>query len=144
VLEVEGRGGGRFLEAAYGTSRDRRDRGYGVRVSRAAALAAAGLERPSTFLCSRRITISPANGGFDTGGGTRALVIGRLDAAALERMNAVCARVHAVRDTLAERRAEKRRSRAIAATDGTRSVAVEHRRLDEGRRKRGARAGGAS
>jgi len=97
VLDVFTKGGTCFVELAYGTSAPTNaNRGYEVRVGALASCHAAGLKRPSRFVCARRIIVSVNHSGFDDDdSGT---LIGRLDPPLIERMNAVLARLQADAD----------------------------------------------
>ena len=109
VLDTLTAGGERFVELAYGTSADTRaNRGYEVIVKQPAARATAGLSKPTRFVCARRITVHVNHSGFH--GRTKGpQIIGRLDEALLERMNAVRARIQAEADIAAYDREEQRR-----------------------------------
>jgi len=96
----------RSVTLAYGTSaHPRRRYGYEVIVKGKPAMRAAGLTKPTRFVCIRRITVSTAHPGFEPLCGTP--VIGRLDASLLTRMDAVRARLWAEHDIAAERRHER-------------------------------------
>ena len=109
VLDTLTRGDERFVEIAYGTSADTRaNRGYEIVVKQPDARAAAGLSKPTRFVCARRIIVHAGHGGFD--GRTKGPhVIGRLDESLMERMNAVRARIQAEADIAACYREEQRR-----------------------------------
>lgn len=109
VLDTLTAGDDRFVEIAYGTSADTRaNRGYEVIVKHTVARAAAGLSKPTRFVCARRIIVHVNHSGFH--GRTKSPhIIGRLDEARLERMNAVRARVQAEADIAAYYREEQRR-----------------------------------
>ena len=109
VLDVVGYLGERYVTLAYGTTSDSRaNRGYEVKVTRPEALARVGLDRPTRFVGSRRITVSVKHAGFCLGErGTP--VLGRLTGEELDRLNAVRARICAEADIAAERHAERRR-----------------------------------
>lgn len=143
VLEVEDRAGRRFVEIAYGTSRKTAaNRGAEIRVRQPEARAIAGLVAPTRFVGSRRLTVSVDSDRFDTNGGERSPIIGRLDEVLLERMHAVRARIQAMRDIVADRREQRRRERrASEAETSRRPFIVERRRLGSDRRLRRARAG---
>lgn len=100
----------RFVEIAYGTSADTRaNRGYDVIVKQPAARATAGLSKPTRFVCARRIIVNVNHSGFH-GRTNSPHVIGRLDDALQERMNAVRARIQAEADIAAYYREELRRN----------------------------------
>lgn len=109
VLDNLSRREERFVEIAYGTSADTRaNRGYEVIVKQPAARETAGLSKPTRFVCARRIIVHVNHRGFD--GRTKGpQIIGRLDEALLERMNAVRARIQAEADIAACYREEERR-----------------------------------
>ena len=114
VLDVFDRDGTCFVELAYGTStKTRANRGFEVRVRQRASCHAAGLDKPSRFVCARRVIVSINHPGFDSGTSTRGTLIGRLDPSLIERMNAVRARMQAEADIQAfereEREEDKRR-----------------------------------
>ncbi len=108
-LDTLTKGEERFVEIAYGTSADTRaNRGYEVIVKHSAAREAAGLSKPTRFVCARRIIVHVSHSGFH--GRTKGpQIIGRLDDALLERMNAVRARIKAEADIAAHYREEQRR-----------------------------------
>lgn len=102
----------------YGTSVDsRKNVGYEIDVSKPEAMAAAGVRKPTRFVCARRIIVTVDHPGRDLNPRHATPVIGRLAPEAMERMNAIRARIHAARDIIADRRAAKRRP-----------FTVEHRR----------------
>ena len=104
----------RFVKLAYGTSADTTaNRGYEVRVMHPDAIAAAGLDKPTRFVCARTLIVSLDNPGFEPAETNGIPVIGRLDPDLLERMNAVRARLQAEADIAAEARAERRRNRRV-------------------------------
>ena len=109
VLDTLTAGDERFVEIAYGTSADTRaNRGYEVIVKQPAARATAGLSKPTRFVCARRIIVHVNHSGFH--GRTKGpQIIGRLDEALLERMNAIRARIQAEADIAAYYREEQRR-----------------------------------
>ncbi|WP_372993947.1 hypothetical protein [Sulfitobacter sp.] len=72
---------------------------------------AAGLDRPSRFVCSRRVIVSINHPGFE-GGEECGTLIGRLDAPLVDRMNDVRARLQAEADIKAEARRERREEQA--------------------------------
>ncbi|TCS60265.1 PemK-like, MazF-like toxin of type II toxin-antitoxin system [Primorskyibacter sedentarius] len=112
VLDVFELNGTKFVELAYGTSaRTKANTGYEVRVGHTASCDAAGLDRPSRFVCARRVIVSVNHPGFE-GGDERGTRIGRLDPPLLDRMNAVRARLQAEADIRAEERRERREEEA--------------------------------
>jgi hypothetical protein len=87
VLAVHPRAeGAPHLTLAYGTDAERRaNRGWEISVRRPADFAAAGLRKPTRFICARRATVSAADPGFDLGpDGTP--VVGRLPGILIERL----------------------------------------------------------
>ncbi|WP_323768522.1 hypothetical protein [Antarctobacter sp.] len=120
VLDTFESGGERYVELAYGTSvSTRANRGYEVMVKQPASRAVAGLNKPTRFIGARRITVHIDNSGFNgpTDGPT---IIGRLDEALLNRMNAVRARIHAEADIAAHDREERRRAKQARKDRGFR------------------------
>lgn len=112
VLDVFELNGTKFVELAYGTSaRTKANTGYEVRVGHTASCHAAGLDRPSRFVCSRRVIVSINHPGFE-GGEECGTLIGRLDAPLVDRMNDVRARLQAEADIKAEARRERREEQA--------------------------------
>ena len=107
VLDTMTKGDERFVEIAYGTSADTRaNRGYEVIVKQCAARETAGLSKPTRFVCARRIIVHVSHSSFH--GRTKGpQIIGRLDDALLERMNAVRARIQAEADIAAHCREER-------------------------------------
>ena len=103
VLDVFELNGTTFVELAYGTSAGTKaNTGHEVRVGHTASCHAAGLDRPSRFVCSRRIIVSVNHPDFD-GKDDRGTLIGRLDPPLIERMNEVRARLQAEAEALQER-----------------------------------------
>lgn len=109
VLDTLTVGDDRFVEIAYGTSADTRaNRGYEIIVKQPSARETAGLSKPTRFVCARRIIVHVNHSGFF--GRTKGpQIIGHLDEALLERMNAVRARIQAEADIAAYYREEQRR-----------------------------------
>lgn len=101
VLDVFKRNGTTFVELAYGTSAGTKaNRGYEVRVGHKASRKAAGLNKPTRFVCARRLIVSVNHPGF--GDQTLSAVrIGCLDTALRDRMHAVRARLQAEADIAA-------------------------------------------
>ncbi|MEE4208136.1 MAG: type II toxin-antitoxin system PemK/MazF family toxin [Parvularcula sp.] len=98
-----------FAEIAYGTTATgKRNRGWEIHINTAGGMALAGIDQPTRFVGFRRVTVTLDNKFFRMPRGRRSPIIGRLDDAGLERMNAVRARIWAERDMAAERRAERR------------------------------------
>ncbi len=113
VLDVRRRGAECFVELAYGTSSDgRANRGYEVIVKHPKSRARAGLNKPTRFVCARRIIVNVKSSGFCCPDGATPPLIGRLDDALMERMNAIRARIQAEADIAAHYREERRRERA--------------------------------
>ncbi|MGG7644775.1 hypothetical protein ACQ5SP_08235 [Rhodovulum sp. YNF3179] len=112
VLDVYTSKGQRFAKLAYGTSATTRaNRGYEVHVTQKDALADAGVNKPTRFVCARTIIVSLGNPGFPRIGGNGSPVIGRLNGPLIERMNAVRARLQAEADIAADAREERRKER---------------------------------
>ena len=108
VLETGELNGRRSVTLAYGTGAPARGKyGYEVIVKAKAAMTAAGLTKPTRFVCIRRITVSTEHPGFEAARGSDTPVIGRLDAPLLQRMDNVRARLWAEHDMAAERRHER-------------------------------------
>ncbi|MCB1310644.1 MAG: hypothetical protein KDK29_01595 [Sedimentitalea sp.] len=113
MLDLIRREDERFVELAYGTSsRGAANRGYEVIVKQAASRKAAGLDRPTRFVCARRVMVHANHPGFAGQNDDRGPLIGRPDAPLIARMNAVRARMQAEADIAAWRRAERRQERA--------------------------------
>ncbi|MEP0146511.1 MAG: type II toxin-antitoxin system PemK/MazF family toxin [Paracoccaceae bacterium] len=107
VLDVFELNGIKFVELAYGTSaHTKANTGYEVRVGHTDSCHAAGLDRPSRFVCARRVIVSINHPGFK-GSKERGTLIGRLDPPLLDRMNAMRARLQAEADIQAEARRER-------------------------------------
>ena len=124
ILDIEKIAGQRYAVLAYGTTATTRSNtGLEVRVSSAAARAAAGLDEATRFVGARRILVPLESAGFDLRSEMNSPVIGRLAGSAYERMDRVRARLHAERDIAADRRQQKRR-RWLTRSD----FVVEHRR----------------
>lgn len=113
VLDVRRRGVECFVELAYGTSsKGRANRGYELIVKQPESRARAGLNKPTRFVCARRIFVNVKSEGFDCPGGSGSPLIGCLDEALMERMNAIRARIQAEADIAAHYREERRREQA--------------------------------
>lgn len=118
VLEVEDRGGHRFVELAYGTSAtSNTNTGDEIHIAAPEERAPAGVRKPTRFVCSRRIWVTLDHPGWDTNPAHPSPIIGYLAPAAARKMNAIRARNHALRDIATDRRASRRRA-----------FTVEHRR----------------
>jgi hypothetical protein len=102
VLDVFDLNGTKFVELAYGTSaRTSANKGYEVRVNQPASCVAAGLDRPSRFVCARRVIVSVKHSGF-LSKDERCTLIGHLDPQLIERMNALLIRLQTEQDVLFE------------------------------------------
>ncbi|MFD3189749.1 type II toxin-antitoxin system PemK/MazF family toxin [Sedimentitalea sp. HM32M-2] len=113
VLDTFARGQDRFVELACGTSSGGpANRGYGFFVRQPQSQAHAGLTRPTRFVCARRITVHCRNREIEGLVDGSSPLIGRLDDALVERMNAVRAWIQAEADIAAHHREEKRREQA--------------------------------
>jgi hypothetical protein len=118
VLEVEERAGRRFAENAYGTTAETAANvGDDIHVSAPEEIEHAGVNRPTRFVCSRRITVPLDHPGWDLNPKHPSPVLGRLLPKGIARMNAIRAKIHALRHIAADRRATRRRE-----------FTVEHRR----------------
>jgi hypothetical protein len=104
---------------AYGTTSVRRaaNRGEEVQVWKPRGLSGAGLNSPTRFVCTRRVTVSLDHSGFVVTSAKPSPVLGHLDAAGLERMHEIRARIHAFRDIVAERQSRRRTRRRPAVRD---------------------------
>ncbi|SEB02185.1 hypothetical protein [Rubrimonas cliftonensis] len=109
VLEVGRVGDHAFAEIAYGTTATgKANKGWEIHINQRAGMAMAGLDQPTRFVGFRRVTVTLDSTLFRIPRGRKSPIIGRLDDAGLERMNAVCARIWANRGMAAERRNERR------------------------------------
>lgn len=116
ILDIEVKGDQRYALLAYGTtSRRRSNVGYEVHVRHRADYMVAGLNEPTRFVGARRMLVPLNHSGFDICGATGSAVLGRLDGTALDAMNAVRGRIHAMRDIAEDRRASRRRGASSAA-----------------------------
>lgn len=119
VLEIRDLGGSRFATLAYGTSADTNaNRGREVIVTDPDAMATAGLEKPTRFVCVRRVSVSLDHPCFGIDAETATPVVGRLDEALTERMHAVRGRLQAEADIAAEAREERRREKEAWRQEG--------------------------
>ena len=117
VVEVEDHGGHRFVEIAYGTSAETKANiGDELRVAAPDEIAQAGVRKTTRFVCSRRITVMLDHPGWDTNGAHPSPIIGHLAPAPMRKLDAIRARIRALRDVAADRRASRR------------AFSVEHRR----------------
>jgi hypothetical protein len=111
VLDIETKSDERYALLAYGTTSHRRSNvGYEIHVRRRADYLSAGLDEPTRFVGARRILVPLTHKGFVIFRGTGSCVLGILDGAPFEAMNAVRGRIHAERNIAAERRAQRRLS----------------------------------
>ena len=135
VLNIEMRGDQRYALLAYGTtSRRRSNIGHEVHVRRRADVVVAGLDEPTRFVGARRLLVPLTHSGFVICGATSSPVLGRLDGRPFEAMNAVRARIHALRDIAAERRSQSRRRRgAVRGRDFTVEVRMPKRTVSAGK-----------
>ena len=118
VLDVIKRGGETFVEVAYGTSSEgNANRGYEVLVKQAVSRAAAGLDKPTRFVCARRVIVHIDHQGFECDGVDSGPLLGRLDKTLLERMNDIRARIQAEADFAADTRQERRREQVRRAIE---------------------------
>lgn len=128
VLEIETRDGRHFAELAYGTTSDSHaNRGEDLPVVDLAEIAAAGLRRPTRFVCARRVVVCVDHPAWEVSRRYATPVIGHLAPRSYERMNAIRARLHALRDFAADRRRERARMRQAAPRTRADFI-VEHRR----------------
>lgn len=98
-----------FVTLAFGTSADHKTtRGYGVDITRPARVIAAGLHRPTRFICYRKISVSLKHSGFVCNRTTESPVFGSLSGPEFERMNQVRARLQAEADIAADHRERRR------------------------------------
>jgi hypothetical protein len=110
VLEVESRGGQLFIELAYGTSAETRANvGNEIRIATKDDMEAAGVRKATRVVCDRRIRVTPHHPGWDLNPRHPSPVVGRLSPQGLARMNAIRAKIHALRDIAAERRSARGR-----------------------------------
>ncbi|OWY04619.1 hypothetical protein B6V75_00225 [Thioclava sp. F1Mire-8] len=123
VLDIEMHGDQRYALLAYGTtSRRRSNVGYEIHVRRRDEYLPAGLDEPTRFVGARRLLVPLTHSGFAICGATGSAVLGRLDGAPFEAMNAVRGRIHAEADIAADHRSRRRRG-----LRRPRDVVVEHR-----------------
>ncbi|WP_375173879.1 hypothetical protein [Pseudooceanicola sp.] len=123
VLDIETRDEQRYALLAYGTtSRRRSNVGYEVHVRRRDEYLPAGLDEPTRFVGARRLLVPLTHSGFAICRATGSAVLGRLDGAPFDAMNAVRGRIHAEADIAADRRSRRRRG-----LRRPRDVVVEHR-----------------
>ena len=135
ILDIEVRGGQRYALLAYGTtSRRRSNVGYEIHVRRRAEYLSAGLDEPTRFVGARRLLVPLTHSGFAICRATGSAVLGRLDGAPFEAMNAVRGRIHAEADIAADRRS--RRRRAPPARPRTSSWSSARRDGSRGRERR--------
>jgi hypothetical protein len=108
VLEVGRMGAHAFAKIAYGTtSTGKANRGYEISIGTIAGMAMAGIDQPTRFVGYRRVTVTLDSTLFRMPRGSKTPVIGRLDDAGLERMDALRTRLWAERDMAAARRDER-------------------------------------
>ncbi|MCF7748513.1 hypothetical protein GLP43_13190 [Sulfitobacter sp. M39] len=108
VLDLHGHGNNRRATLAYGTSaQTAANRGYEIWVKRRSSMATAGLNRPTRFVGSRRISTLLCQDDFRSGP-LGSPVIGKLDDYLLKRMHAIRARLQADHDIAMETLQEKR------------------------------------
>ena len=126
VLSVQTRNGHGFAEIAYGTSANTRANvGDEIHVVTPAAMAGAGLRKPTRFVCARRQEVSLCDAGWDLSRGHSTPIIGRLDPAARARMAALRAGIADRRDQVAALQPGRGASAQVRSPAG---FTVEHRR----------------
>ncbi|RVV96523.1 hypothetical protein EKE94_18290 [Mesobaculum littorinae] len=109
VLDIETQDNQRYALLAYGTtSRRRSNVGYEIHVRRRDEYLPAGLDEPTRFVGARRLLVPLTHSGFAICRATGSAVLGRLDGAPFEDMNAVRGRIHAEADIAADRRSRRR------------------------------------
>lgn len=123
VLEVETREGQLHILLAYATSADTRANvGNEIHIETPEDMAAAGVRKPTRVVCDRRSWATPNHPGWDINPRHPSPVVGRLSPRGLARMDAIRAKLQALRDIVAEHRSargrpfsvEQRRKRALA------------------------------
>ncbi|MFZ3582119.1 hypothetical protein ACOI1H_08115 [Loktanella sp. DJP18] len=124
IIDIEVRGDQRYALIAYGTtSRRRSNVGYEIHVRRRADYLAAGLNEPTRFVGARRLLVPLNHSGFAICRATGSAVIGRIEGAPFDAMNAVRGRIHAEADI-----ADDRRSRRRVGLRRGRSFALDERK----------------
>ncbi len=109
ILDIEMRGDQLYALLAYGTtSRRRSNVGYEIHVRRRADYLSAGLNEPTRFVGARRLLVPLIHSGFATCRAAGSAVIGRLESAPFDAMNAVRGRIHAEADIADDRRSRRR------------------------------------
>jgi hypothetical protein len=141
VIDIDRRDDRTLIELAYGTSVDTgANCGDEIRVRTPDGMRNAGLDRPTRFVAARRVMVSSDHPGFCANvNAAKTPIIGRLDASLMERLHVIRARMHAVRDIVAERRSPGAQ-RVIAASGA--SVVVEWRNRRREARERAQIAAG--
>ena len=109
ILDIEMRGDQRYALLAYGTtSRRRSNVGYEVHVRRRTDYLSAGLDEPTRFVGARRLLVPLTHSGFAICRATESAVIGRIEGAPFDAMNAVRGRIHAEADIADDRRSRRK------------------------------------
>lgn len=109
ILDIETRDGQRYALLAYGTtSRRRSNVGYEIHVRRRDEYLPAGLDEPTRFVGARRLLVPLTHSDFAICRATGSAVLGRLEGAPFDDMNAVRGRIHAEADIAADRRSRRR------------------------------------
>ena len=108
ILDIEVRGDERYALLVYGTtSRRRSNVGYEVHVRRRDDYVSAGLNEATRFVGARRLSVPLNHSGFVICRATGSAVIGRLDGAPFDAMNALRGRIHAEADIAEVRRTRR-------------------------------------
>jgi hypothetical protein len=142
VLERFENAGKVFVELAYGTTvQTKVNRGYEIQINTIADMALAGLHRPTRFIGARRIIVAADNPGFVTNPGHPSPVIGRLDEAGIERMDAVRKRILEEQDVATKWRATTTHKPVVVAQASGAPVSKTRRDALAAARRRAAEAG---
>lgn len=103
VVETTERSNSRLVELAYGTSIEGGlNVGDEVHVTATDEMAAAGVRRPTRFVCARRIMVTVDYSGWDINRAHPSPIVGHLSEATKQRLNAIRCKISAHRAIAAE------------------------------------------
>ncbi|WP_171006914.1 type II toxin-antitoxin system PemK/MazF family toxin [Shimia litoralis] len=109
IIDRDPKDGIPMVTIAYGTSQDtRKTRGYDLAVTSQTGILAAGLHKPTRFLCCRHVHVPLSHSGFVWLAKTKSPVMGSLQGEDLELMSRIRARLQTQADSAAGLRKRRR------------------------------------
>jgi hypothetical protein len=110
VLDVETRAGELHIHLAYATSANTRANvGNEIHIETPQDMAAAVMRKPTRVVCDRRTWVTPDHPGWDLNPRHPSPSIGRLSPRGIARMNAIRAKLQALRNIGADRKSARGR-----------------------------------